>query len=57
MIGNVFYNMLTYIYREKNDKRMLEFADQMKAMLQERRFDNLMGPKVPFMKDGILNLL
>ena len=32
-------------------------ADQMKSMLQERRFDNLMGPKVPFMKDGILNLL
>ena len=57
MIGNVFYNMLTYIYRERNDKRIGEMADQMKSMLQERRFDNLMGPKVPFMKDGILNLL
>ena len=29
----------------------------MKDMLQTRRFDNLMGPKVPFMKDGVMNLL
>ena len=27
MIGNVFYNMLTYIYREQKDKRIGEFAD------------------------------
>ena len=45
------------MHRESNDKKMLEYAEKMKEMLSMRRFDNLMGPKVPFMKDGVLNLL
>jgi len=56
-IGNVFYNMLKYMYEESKDKKVLEFSNQLKDMIQTRRFDNLMGPKVPFLKDGVLNLL
>ena len=26
-------------------------------MMQTRQFDNLMGPKVPHLRDGVLNLL
>ena len=33
MIGNVFYNMLTYIYRESNDKKVKDFSDQLKNMI------------------------
>lgn len=32
-------------------------GDSIKHMLQTRQFDNLMGQKVPHLKQGVLNLL
>ena len=53
----MFYNLLNHIGRENRDEKILQLSQQMKDMMQTRSFDNLMGPKVPHMKDGILNLL
>jgi hypothetical protein len=30
---------------------------QIKTMLQTKSFDNLMGPKVPYLTQGVMNLL
>lgn len=32
-------------------------GQQIKHMLQTKQFDNLMGPKVPHIKQGVMNLL
>ena len=57
MIGNVFYNLLNHVAMDKQDSRMMELSGQMKEMLQTRKFDNLMGLKVPHLKHGVMNLL
>lgn len=57
MIGNVFYNLLNYIGMQKQDPKVLELSNQMKEMMQTRKFDNLMGLKVPHLKHGVMNLL
>ena len=35
----------------------MELSNQLKNMLQTKQFDNLMGPKVPHLKHGVMNLL
>lgn len=57
MIGNVFYNMLTMIGKSSQDPKFQEMGSQIKTMLQTKQFDNLMGPKVPHLKSGVMNLL
>ena len=57
MIGNVFYNLLNHMGMDKNDPKILEMSRQVKEMMQTRRFDNLMGLKVPHLKHGVMNLL
>jgi len=57
MIGNVFYNLLNHVGVDKQDPKILELSKQVKSMMQERRFDNLMGLKVPHLKQGVMNLL
>lgn len=57
MIGNVFYNMLTMIGKSNQDPKFIEMGQQVKHMLQTKQFDNLMGPKVPHLKSGVMNLL
>jgi len=42
---------------EKSDPKILELSAQMKEMLQTRKFDNLMGLKIPHLKHGVMNLL
>ena len=57
MIGNVFYNLLNHVGMDKSDPKLLELSAQVKEMMQVRRFDNLMGLKVPHLKHGVMNLL
>lgn len=57
MIGNVFYNMLNSIGVRERDERMVNLSSQVKEMLQTRSFDNIVGQKVPHLKNGVLNLL
>lgn len=57
MIGNVFYNLLNHMGHDKNDPKIIELSRQVKDMMQTRRFDNLMGLKVPHLKSGVMNLL
>ena len=57
MIGNVFYNLLNHVGQEKRDPQIAALSQQMKDMMQTRRFDNLMGLKVPHLKHGVMNLL
>lgn len=57
MIGNVFYNMLNQIGQQRKDPKYAEMGQQIKHMLQTKQFDNLMGPKVPHIKQGVMNLL
>ena len=57
MIGNVFYNMLTLVGQRDRDPRFVDLGNSVKTMLQTRQFDDLMGPKVPMVKDGVVNLL
>ena len=57
MIGNVFYNLLNHVALDKSDPKLLELSAQVKEMMQVRRFDNLMGLKVPHLKHGVMNLL
>lgn len=57
MIGNVFYNLLNHVGMDKSDPKILELSAQVKEMMQTRRFDNLMGLKVPHLKHGVMNLL
>ena len=57
MIGNVFYNMLTMIGDKDKDPRFTELGANVKSMLQTRQFDSMVGPKVPHMKNGVMNLL
>ena len=57
MIGNVFYNLLNSLGQKDKDPKYIEMSQQIKHMLQTRQFDNLMGPKVPHVKQGVMNLL
>ena len=57
MIGNVFYNLLNSLGQKDKDPKYIEMGQQIKHMLQTRQFDNLMGPKVPHVKQGVMNLL
>ena len=57
MIGNVFYNLLNHMGMDKQDPKVLEMSRQIKEMMQTRKFDNLMGLKVPHLKHGVMNLL
>jgi hypothetical protein len=57
MIGNVFYNLLNHVGMDKGDSKVLELSAQVKEMMQTRRFDNLMGLKIPHLKHGVMNLL
>ncbi len=57
MIGNVFYNMLNQMGQKQKDPKYTEMGQQIKHMLQTKQFDNLMGPKVPHIKQGVMNLL
>ena len=57
MIGNVFYNLLNHVGMDKHDPKIMELSNQVKEMMQTRKFDNLMGLKVPHLKHGVMNLL
>lgn len=57
MIGSVFFNMLNNIGRKERDERLIELSHDVKEMLQTRNFENIVGPKVPHLKSGVLNLL
>ena len=57
MIGNVFYNLLNHVGLQNQDSKIMELSNQLKNMLQTKQFDNLMGPKVPHLKHGVMNLL
>lgn len=49
--------MLTSIGQKSGDQKYIDMSQQIKHMMQTRQFDNLMGEKVPHMKQGVLNLL
>ena len=49
--------MLTMVGQRDKDPRFMELGSQVKNMLQTRQFDDLLGPKVPHVKHGSMNLL
>ena len=57
MIGNVFYNMLNMIGETEKDKRIIGLSDNLKKMVQQSRFDDLLAPKAPYVGMGQVNLL
>ena len=57
MIGNVFYNLLNHVALDKGDRKVMGLSNEIKDMMQTRKFDNLMGLKVPHLKHGVMNLL
>ena len=57
MIGNVFYNMLNLIGEQDRDKRIIGLSDNLKKMVQQHNFDDLMAPKVPYVGLNKVNLL
>ena len=62
MIGHVFQRMLLEVGRKEQDQSaqkqtFLELSREMGEMMRTQTFDNMMGPKVPHLKSGMLNLL
>lgn len=57
MIGNVFYNMLNMIGESEKDKRIIGLSDNLKKMVQQQRFDDLLAPVAPHVGMGAINLL
>ena len=57
MISNVFYNMLNMIGETEKDSKIIGLSDNLKKMVQQQRFDDLLAPKVPFVGMGQINLL
>lgn len=57
MIGNVFYNMLNLIGENEKDKRIIGLSSNLKKMIQQQRFDDLLAPKAPYVGMGMINLL
>eukprot|EP00347_Sterkiella_histriomuscorum_P000155 403376962 len=57
MIGNVFYNMLNLIGETERDKRIIGLSEDLKKMIQQQRFDDLLAPKAPYVGMGMVNLL
>ena len=57
MIGHVFQNMLAMVGQKEQDDRLLKLSKTVQDMMATQTFDNMMGPKVPHLKSGMLNLL
>ena len=63
MIGHVFQRMLLEVGRKEQDQSAKSYHDfkglarEMGEMMRTQTFDNMMGPKVPHLKSGMLNLL
>lgn len=47
-IGNVFYNMLNIIGETERDKRILGLQKDLKDLMNQRSFDDLLAPKAPY---------
>ena len=57
MIGNVFYNMLNMIGETEKDKKIIGLSENLKKMVQQTKFDDLLAPKVPMVSMKQINLL
>ena len=57
MVSNVFYNMLNMIGENDQDKKIIGLSENLKKMIQQQNFDDLLAPKVPYVGIGKVNLL
>jgi len=49
--------MFTMIGNKNKDARFIDLGENVKTMLQNKQFDSMAGPKVPHMKNGVMNML
>lgn len=49
--------MLNMIGESERDKRIIGLSDNLKKMVQQQRFDDLLAPKAPYVGMGQVNLL
>ena len=56
-IGNVFYNLLNLLGQKQGDERMIGLSNDLRDMIQSRKFDNLFEGNVPFAGMKQINLL
>ena len=56
-IGNVFYNLLHLLGQKNQDDRMIGLSNDLRDMIQSRKFDNLFEGNVPFAGLSKVNLL
>jgi len=56
-IGNVFYNLLNMMGSQNKDERMIGLSNELREMIQSRKFDNLFDNNVPYAGFEKVNLL
>lgn len=56
-IGNVFYNLLNMVGTQNNDSRMIGLSNDLRHMVQSKKFDNLFENNVPYAGFDKINLL
>ena len=56
-IGNVFYNLISMLGQQKGDTRMIGISNELRDMIQSRKFHNLFENNVPYAGLEKVNLL
>jgi len=56
-IGNVFYNLLNMMGAQNKDERMIGLSNELREMIQSKKFNNLFDNNVPFAGFEKVNLL
>ena len=56
-IGNVFYNLLNMMGTQNRDERMIGLSNELREMIQSKKFNNLFDNNVPYAGFDKVNLL
>ena len=56
-IANVFYNMIYMIGIKNRDERMIGISNELRDLIQSKKFNNLFESNVPFPGLDKINLL
>lgn len=56
-IANVFYNMINMIGVKNRDERMIGISNELRDLIQSKKFNNLFENNVPFPGLNKINLL
>ena len=56
-VGNVFYNLLNMVGYQNRDDRMVGLSNDLRDMIQSKKFNNLFENNVPYAGFDKINLL